>query len=77
MELTKELYSSNPQSESLKNGLAISYSKLASLFLNQNQNEKARPLLYEARRIWYELAELTGREYYQSNISWADEKLKE
>ncbi len=39
--LTKELYKSNPKSESLKNGLAISYEKLGDIHQTMGQVDKA------------------------------------
>ena len=41
MNLFTELYQSNPQSENLKSGLAISYYKLAETYEQLNNLEKA------------------------------------
>ena len=40
-DLFEELYQANPQSESLKNGLAISYEKLGSIYQAQGKFEQA------------------------------------
>ncbi len=41
-QLGKELYEANPKSENLKNGLAISYSKLGGIFLILNNETEAK-----------------------------------
>ena len=57
--LGQELYEANPHSESLKNGLAISYSKLGDIYQAQGKFEQA--LQYFERR-----AQL-GQELYEAN----------
>jgi len=51
LELTKELYESNPRNESLKNGLAISNEKLGSLHQAMGHWKKPFKLLWWRGKI--------------------------
>ena len=59
MELMKELSESNPKSEALKNGLAISYEKLGSIHQALGQLDKALE--------FFELRMQLGKELSESN----------
>jgi tetratricopeptide (TPR) repeat protein/pimeloyl-ACP methyl ester carboxylesterase len=55
LKLTEELYKANPASESLKNGLAISYEKLGEIYQAQGNFEKALGYFEERAKIGEEL----------------------
>jgi tetratricopeptide (TPR) repeat protein len=57
--LGKELYEANPRSESLKNGLAISYSKLGGIHQSMGHMEEALK--------YFEQRSVLGKELYASN----------
>jgi len=58
LQLTKELYESNPQNVGFKNGLAISYAKLGVFFRdNKNDKHKARNYFQNAKHLWKSLSE--------------------
>jgi tetratricopeptide (TPR) repeat protein len=59
IELTKELYESNPKNESLKNGLAISYERLGSIHQALGEVDKALE--------FFELEVDLFKELYESN----------
>ncbi len=57
IKLTKELYKSNPKSESLKNGLAISYEKLGNIHQALGQVDKALEFFELSMELMKELYE--------------------
>ena len=57
--LFKELYEANPRSETLKNGLAISYEKLGSI--HQSMGHRKEALQYFEQRT------VLGKELYEAN----------
>ncbi len=65
MQLSKQLYDSNPKNESLKNGLAISYYKLGTIYQDKIQ---AKFQYQTAINLWQELYDLTGIKTYKEYI---------
>ena len=58
-DLFKELYDANPKSESLKNGLAISYEKLGDIHQDLGEVDKALE--------FFELRTKLAKELYEAN----------
>ena len=61
LQLTEELFKANPKSESLKNGLAISYEKLGSIYQAQGNFEQALEFFLKQTNLFEELFKANPR----------------
>ena len=61
LQLTEELFKANPKSESLKNGLAISYEKLGSIYQAQGNFEQALEFFLKRAHLGEELFKANPR----------------
>ncbi len=68
IKLTKELYQANPKNVDLKDGMAISFYKLADIYLHQKQKKKAKELFSKALNIWKQLFKSTNINKYKDYI---------
>ena len=75
-QLGQELYEANPHSESLKNGLAISYSKLGDIYQAQGKFEQALQYFEKETDLFQELYEANPHsESLKNGLAISYEKL--
>ncbi|MGZ4957465.1 MAG: NB-ARC domain-containing protein [Methylobacter sp.] len=76
LQLSKELYQAYPDNVSFKNGLAISFIKLGSIFERLEKNEKFREYYIEAKKLLEQLvADSPDYVEFQKNLNWVKNRL--
>ncbi len=75
--LFEELHRANPSDVSFKNGLAISYTKLAGVYFQQKDVPAAKINYQAAAAIWADMA-TQYPEYaeFNNNLQWVENRLK-
>jgi len=76
-QLKKELYDANPNSADLKNGLAVSYAKLAVMDRHEKNHKSAKERLTKAIAIWQPLYQETQIPQYKKFLEAAQQLLKD
>ena len=75
-ELFKELYEAYPNNVSFKNGLAVSFIKLGSIFERLEKREKSRDNYKEAKKLLEQLVtSFPNYVEFQNNLNWVENQL--